>query len=74
MMLTEVDDTGLSSIICSLKLGNVDDMTAYGVCRNEAAIVVILELVAVRVSTLLGLPSLYLAYGASTGERTIQVS
>lgn len=73
-MLSEVDDTGLSSIICSLKLRNVDNMTAHGGCRNEAAIAVIPELVAVRVGTLLGLPPPYLACSTGTEECTIQVS
>jgi len=70
-MLTDVDDTGLSSIICSLKLGNVDNMTAHGGCRDEAAIAVILELVAVRVGILLGLPPPCLACSTGIEECTI---
>ena len=69
----QVDDTGLGSVVCSLELGNVDNVAGHGGRGDEAAVAVVLELVAVEVGALLPLPPPDLTGGTGAEEGTVKI-
>ena len=68
-----MDDTGFGPVVCSLQLGDVDNMTTHAGGGNEAAITIALKLPSIYVRTLLFLASPYLASCSCAVECTVQV-
>lgn len=73
-VLTEVADTGLSGVVRSLELRDVDNMAAHGSRGNKAAVREVLKLVTVQVSTLLFLSSPVSGSSASAIPGSVEIS
>ena len=71
--LTEVTDTGLSSVVRSLELRYVDNVTAHGGSSDKTSVGEVLQLVTVQVGTLLLLSSPVGSSSASTVPGSVEI-